>query len=149
MNLNKLLMKKRLFLGIIILNFSVCFSQTEQKKEKILKLISVTGADKLGYQIFDNVLNMIKERNPLSEEFVSKFKKDVNSEEFAKLYIPIYDKYYSEEDIDNLIKFYLSPTGKKLTSVMPQMLNESMEVGKNWGEGLAQKIIEKLEEEKK
>ena len=32
---------------------------------------------------------------------------------------------------------------------MPEMLNDSMEAGKKWGELLAQKIIEKLKKENK
>lgn len=141
-------MKRRLFFWVIIFNFSLCYSQSEIKKQKILKLIEVTGSSKLGYQIFDNVINMIKDKNPMAEEFVSEIKKEVNPEGISNLYIPIYDKYYTEEDLDNLIKFYQSPTGKKVTSVMPEMLNESMEAGKQWGISLAQKIIEKLEKEK-
>ncbi|MDI9311356.1 MAG: DUF2059 domain-containing protein [Limnohabitans sp.] len=142
-------MKRRLFVGFVIFNFSLCYSQSEIKKEKILKLIEVTGANKLGYQIFDNIINMIKDKNPLAEEFISEIKKEVKPEGLTELYIPIYDKYYTEEDVDNLIKFYQSPTGKKVTSVMPEMLNDSMEAGKKWGELLAQKIIEKLKKENK
>lgn len=149
MSLNRIYMKRRLFVGFVIFNFSLCYSQSEIKKEKILKLIEVTGANKLGFQIFDNIIAMIKDKNPMAEEFVSEVKKEVKPDGLSELYIPIYDKYYTEEDIDNLIKFYQSSTGKKVTSVMPQMLNESMEAGKKWGEELVQKIIQKLDKEKK
>lgn len=38
----------------------------------------------------------------------------------------LYDKYFSEEEIGDLITFYRTPTGKKTLSVVPQLLTESM-----------------------
>lgn len=44
-----------------------------------------------------------------------------------KVYYPLYDKFFTEEDLQTLIDFYQTPTGKKTISVMPQLLQESMQ----------------------
>ena len=39
----------------------------------------------------------------------------------------LYDKYFSEDEIRDLVAFYKTPTGKKTLSVLPQMLATSMQ----------------------
>jgi hypothetical protein len=40
--------------------------------------------------------------------------------------IDLYDKYFTEDEIKDLIVFYKSHTGKKTTEVLPKMFGESM-----------------------
>ncbi|HAO10029.1 MAG TPA: hypothetical protein DCQ51_02330 [Planktothrix sp. UBA8407] len=44
-----------------------------------------------------------------------------------KVYYPLYDKFFTEEDLQTIIDFYQTPTGKKTITVMPQLLQESMQ----------------------
>jgi uncharacterized protein len=137
---------KKLILIICIIFTSQSYSQSESKKAKILEMISLTGADKLGIQMFNSMIDSFKKSNQnVPEEFWIELEKEVDANELVQLYIPIYDKYYTEEDLENLIVFYKSPTGRKVTSIMPTMVAESMEVGKVWGKNLARKVIDKLE----
>ena len=40
--------------------------------------------------------------------------------------VDLYDKYFTEDEIKDLIVFYKSHTGKKTTEVLPKMFSESM-----------------------
>ncbi len=140
---------RKLLVVLGMLCFANSYAQTASKKTKILEMIALTGVDKIGMQMMDNVINNFRNYDKnIPEDFWVEVKKEINSNDLIELYIPIYDKYYTEEDLDNLVKFYKSPTGKKVTSIMPQMMNESMEVGKNWGQQLAKKVVEKIEKSK-
>lgn len=44
-----------------------------------------------------------------------------------KVYYPLYDKFFTEEDLQTMIDFYQTPTGKKTITVMPQLLQESVQ----------------------
>ena len=44
-----------------------------------------------------------------------------------QVYIPVYDKYYTKNEIEDLSKFYRSSTGKKTLETMPALLAETME----------------------
>ncbi len=59
---------------------------------------------------------------------------------------PLYAKYYSEEDLDNLIAFYKTPTGQKVIQTMPALLQESMQIGQRWGQQLIPEIESKIKE---
>jgi uncharacterized protein len=41
-----------------------------------------------------------------------------------ELLYPIVDKYYTEDDLRNIIAFYKSPTGRKMLADMPQMMTD-------------------------
>lgn len=136
---------KKIVIGTAFLLASMTFAQTSKEK-KINEFIHLTAVDKLGKQSVDKMVDLYKQHFvDLPEEFWEEFKKEVNEDELTKMYIPIYDKYYSESDLDALIKFYKSPTGKKMVAVMPEVMNESMERGRIWGEGISRKVIAKIE----
>jgi hypothetical protein len=40
--------------------------------------------------------------------------------------VPLYDKYFSESELSDLVVFYKSATGKKILEVMPNLVSESM-----------------------
>ncbi|HAO06569.1 MAG TPA: DUF2059 domain-containing protein [Chryseobacterium sp.] len=124
------------------------FAQTS-KEAKIKELIEVTGVSKMAVQGAQQFVNTYKENyKDIPDEFWNGFLKEVSAEEFSKLYIPIYSKYYTESDLDELIKFYKTPIGQKTISNMPLIMNESMEVGREWGQNLAKKLIDKINEQK-
>lgn len=140
-------MKKIVFATAFLLA-SMTFAQTSKEK-KINEFIQLTAVDKLGKQSIDKMVDIYKKQfGDLPEEFWEEFKKEANEDELAKMYIPIYDKYYSEADLDALIKFYKSPTGKKMVAVMPEVMNESMEKGRIWGEEISRKVMMKIEKAK-
>ncbi|HLG14843.1 MAG TPA: DUF2059 domain-containing protein [Blastocatellia bacterium] len=39
----------------------------------------------------------------------------------------VYGKYYSEEELKDLVSFYKSPTGQKSVSLMPQLIQDSIQ----------------------
>jgi uncharacterized protein len=41
--------------------------------------------------------------------------------------IPVYQKYLTQTDVDAMIVFYASPTGRKLMQDMPQMMQEAQQ----------------------
>lgn len=44
----------------------------------------------------------------------------------------IYAKYFSHEDIRQMIAFYETPAGRKSVEVMPELMSESMQVTMQW-----------------
>lgn len=65
-------------------------------------------------------------------------------ERVESLIFPIYDKYFSDEEIVALIAFYESPLGKKTTSVLPQIMNESLAVGEILGREVQESAMERI-----
>jgi hypothetical protein len=138
--------KSLLILSFCILSFSAN-AQSNSKTEKIKQLLELSGSGKMGVQIMNQMISTFKtSHSAINDEFWEELKKEVKAEDFENMILPIYDKYYSESDIDQLIVFYNSPIGKKMISTMPQVMQESMTAGQKLGKEIAEKFIAKLKE---
>jgi hypothetical protein len=117
------------------------------KLQDIRRLLEVTGSSKIGEQAFNQIVNSFKQTmTNVPAEFWTEAIKGFKPDELVDLIVPIYDKYLTHKDIKDLIKFYDTPVGKKFVSVQPQIMQESMAAGQQWGQQLAQKVLLKLQE---
>ena len=57
---------------------------------------------------------------------------------------PVYKSYYTNEEIVELIAFYETPLGRKLTKELPQIIQETMVAAQTWGERLMEKVVKDL-----
>lgn len=137
--------------SLLILSFCVVSlsanAQTTSKSQKINQLLEITGSGKLGIQVMNQMMSSFKTSySKVNEQFWEDFKNEIKAEDLENMIIPIYDKYYTESDIDQLIAFYNSPIGKKMIATMPQVMQESMIAGQAWGKQISEKIQAKLKE---
>lgn len=160
--------KKELFVIVLILavlagfcflskpalaeNSSAAKEDKEIKNKAIEELFYVMKADSVMEQTMDQVSKIFVNEYPEPKEykeFAEELKNKFNIKEVLRLLIPIYDKYYTYDDIEQLIKFYKSPTGQKFISVAPDMTSELMKVGVEYGKKIAketkfyQKVVSK------
>jgi hypothetical protein len=147
--------KTMVFFGIVLL----CSIQVQADKlSDIKKLMKVTGSLEIGAQfasaIGEQMTAVVKSANPAIEDTVIKIMNEelqVLVEEamnekggLAEELYKIYDKYYTHDEIKELLKFYNTPVGKKTIKVLPQLMQESMQAGQKWGQSMGPAIVEKL-----
>ena len=131
---------------------------SKSKRADIMKLLELTGALQIGEQMSQFFVAQLTQsikstRSDIPEEMFMILAEEVNGvisgamkqkEGFVDLVIPIYNKYYNEADIEALIKFYQSDIGKKTIEVMPNLIQESMMIGQQWGQKLSPVIQERV-----
>lgn len=101
-------------------------SLSEQKKALIIELIDASGTKETMTQMFDQ----IKEQAPADQVEILKKVLDIN--EIISRLIPIYDKYFSDAELQELIAFYKGTTGQKLIEVMPLIMEDSMNASETY-----------------
>jgi N-glycosylase/DNA lyase len=140
---------KKLTIAIILNGIALLgFSQDSAKIASIRELLEVTGSGKLGVQAVQNMIASYRQNLPsVPEEFWNEFMKEVNTEVLTTMVIPIYDKYYSLEELNAIIAFYKTPIGKKVIATLPQIMQESMQAGQSWGKEVGEKAFNKLKEQ--
>ena len=117
------------------------------KKEKIRTLLTISGTGKNGLQVIQLLLENYKKTMPnIPASFWDEFTKSLNADELVELLIPVYDKHFSESEIEALIVFYQSDIGKKFVEKQPLIANDGAEAGRKWGERIAKKIADKLKQ---
>lgn len=130
----------------------------QEHQAKIERLMEMTGAKDMGMQLatflIQSMNTSIQESQPnipparaldiASEVTLETIESNLDSM-YAEL-IPLYAKYYSEEDLDIIIAFYETPTGQKLIQTQSSLLQESMQIGESWGRRMKAEIQRKIQE---
>ncbi|MFT3680361.1 MAG: DUF2059 domain-containing protein [Ferruginibacter sp.] len=139
------MIKIPLFLLFTIIFISPGYTQTAATEKKVKELLDLTGAGKMGEQVAEQVLTVFqKDSKSVPAEFWDKMKSEIKAEDVVNMVVPVYLKYYSAEEIEQLIAFYKTPLGKKIIAVTPAIIQESMKIGQEWGKGIAEKVVDEL-----
>jgi hypothetical protein len=69
-----------------------------------------------------------------------------STEELVTLISPVDAHHLTFKDLDEIITFYQTPAGRKLSSSKGAITAESMSLGQDWGAILGEKVLKKLEE---
>tara|TARA_Y100001933_G_C18869225_1_gene509244 strand:- start:187 stop:732 length:546 start_codon:yes stop_codon:yes gene_type:complete len=148
---------------LLVLAFTIfataAYGITPAKERDIEKLLDLMGNASIAEELANGLVTMAisqeKDRYPDMPKDVEHAISDViynvvheNSRYLDSKIIPIYDKYYTHEDIKNLIQFFKTQTGKKYASVLSPMAQEFIPIAQEWGRKIgpiaAERVAEKL-----
>ncbi|MDO9154389.1 MAG: DUF2059 domain-containing protein [Paludibacter sp.] len=142
-------MKKTIaFLVLSLVMSSAGFAQTNDEYGIALKkMFMVSGSNETYKVAIKQMISMYKTESSLSPEKLKNLEDEMmktSMKELTDLLIPIYQKYITISDINEMIKFYESPVGKKFANNNPAITQESMKIGQQWGMKIAGQIQNKL-----
>src|ERR1700731_22225 len=102
-------MKKLTLLALLTIFSCVSLTHAEVSKEKrqeIEKMLQLTGMQRLMGQIKTQVISSLKTQMPqVPEVFWNKFQEKMDIGEYIEKIIPLYDKYYTIEDLKAINAF--------------------------------------------
>jgi len=119
-----------------------------------MEVLEVTNAKANMLRVIDlmtpSVINLIQRQHPnldskVLEEFQTAFRGEMSadSDTLIKSMAQIYIKHFSDSDLQGILQFYRTPTGKKLITEMPVVIKESTELGMAWGQVAGQRAAER------
>jgi hypothetical protein len=114
------------------------------KQADIQRLIELTNGNAMALQFMDFMEKALRPtltnslppgdyRGKLLDLFFERLRSKVSGD-ILNLAVPVYDKYYSDDELKSLIQFYETPLGKKTISVMPKIMSEMQASGQKLGE---------------
>src|SRR5688572_12708529 len=115
------------------------------KEQLSERLIQASGGDKLGVQIFDQIIAQFSQSGMVKPELVEKLRAKTNPAELVSLIVPVYTKHLTDTEMIEMIEFYETPTGRSVVSKLPMIAQESMMVGQTWGANLAQSVVTEIQ----
>lgn len=122
------------------------------KEADVRHLLEVTNAGGLAMQSMEEMEKSIRPlvanalpagdyREKLVSLFFEKFRSKRDPQQLIELIIPIYDKYYSDDEIKQLTQIYGTPLGHKMIAVTPKIMAESQDAGGKWGRDLGRQCM--------
>jgi hypothetical protein len=122
----------------------------KEKIAEIEKTLRLVGVEKLMFQMKTQLFTMFREQiKEAPEEYWRRAEDKFDTKELLQLLIPLYDKYYTLEDLKTINAFYETPTGQKMLSSLPQIMAESMKIGQAYGEQMSKRLQREYEAEYK
>ena len=123
-----------------------CEELTPAKKEAMKELMQVSGeaqmAELNANYVARRLIKNLKNSKPNIDPKVIDIAKEecetviheeiVIKESYQPYFYHIYHKYFTFEEIKELIQFYKTPLGRRLVAIMPKMSDESIEASELW-----------------
>lgn len=146
-----------LLLGLIG-QVAIADELTTAKFSDIKRLMDVTGSANIAKQFASASSRQIFQTLKASRPEISDRALAVVDKELMALFsekmsapgglmdqiIPVYDKYFTHQEIRELLAFYQTSIGKKVIFVLPKVANESMMAGQRWGQSLGPEIEKRM-----
>ncbi len=135
-------MKKYLASLSLVAILASSLTASPASKEDVMSLLEKTGTIKVSKQVADQTMAFFEKNSKTDKEkkAIEKVKSKMNIDSLINDLVPVYQKYYTKEDIQGLIKFYGTPLGQKLIKTMPDIAKDSMVVSQKWTQKLVQEI---------
>lgn len=116
------------------------------RRADIMRLLQLTQAGAMGEQAVQYLFATYKQSMPqIKDELWQELKKEISADELLQRLVPVYEKHFSASDIKELIRFYESPVGKKLTVTLPSVNQEALGIGQTWGSEIAVRVKRRLD----
>lgn len=143
--------KKFLVLALFLTISTATFGQVDKEYTQTLKkMFEVSGSEESYQSAIKQMLNMYKQQySNVKAEVWAELEKEflkTSLDNLTTMLAPVYQKYMNLEDLRELIKFYQTPTGKKFAQNTPLIVQESMQVGQEWGKKVGQDFAQKMKE---
>jgi len=120
----------------------------KEKVVEIQKTLRLVGMEKLMVQMKTQMFAMFREKlKEVPDDYWKRAEEKFDTHELMELIVPLYDKYYTLEDLKAINAFYESPAGQKVLSTLPQITQESMKIGQAWGEEVGRRLEREAQEE--
>lgn len=109
----------------------------------------MSGSEATYQAAISQMFVMLRGQNNIPENIVADLEQEFLNTSLAELVdmlTPVYEKHFSEADLQEIIKFYDSPIGRKFAEKTPFVMQESMQVGQQWGQKIGEAFQVKLKE---
>lgn len=99
------------------------------KEGLVLKYMEVTGVKNNMRKTFADIIDAAPEEKKAGLQQV------LDLDEVLRQLVPVYEQYFSEKDLQDLIAFYESDVGRKLLKTAPLILKDSMDKSLQYFQG--------------
>lgn len=141
-------------LALILVVSMTAFCQTDKEYSKTLyEYFEISGNKATADVALEQMIDIFKPQYPnIKENEWEKIYQDVVQESmnrFIEMNIPIYQKFLSKSDLEDIIKFYKTPTGQKFAQSNALITKELMTISQQWGMDLSKQLMEAIEKANK
>eukprot|EP00439_Symbiodinium_sp_Y106_P088101 s1_g637.t1 len=146
-----------LFVAALQLAVQPVYAVSPEKREVIVRLTEAMGLADLTVQMADGFMkgfhaNMRKQNPEVSEKAITIVSEEIlaafteGTPALMEIYVEIYDRHYTLDEIRELERFYATPVGQKSIQLLPVITQEGMEAGQAWALAMIPEVMPRIEQ---
>jgi hypothetical protein len=117
------------------------------KTATIRRLLELTQSAQLSLRAMEVMVPAQRAANPqipaeFWDAFLARARRDVH--QLVDSLVPIYANHFTQAELEELVRFYQSPIGRRLTELQPAITQESIEMGQRWGALIGRAVADSL-----
>lgn len=121
-------------------------SAAQASARQVHELMGLFGTERMFQQMNAQMAAMMGKQLPcVPASYWNGFLDGQATQELTEKLVPIYQRHFTEQDVQGLLRFYRSPLGRKLLVEQPSIMAEVMQMGQQWGEQRAQAMMAELQ----
>jgi hypothetical protein len=116
--------------------------------EQTREMFALMNFDKMMDELMQQMIAKQSEQAPFIPAAVWDDMRDTfRKTDFIAAFLPVYQKYISEEDARASLAFYKTPAGQHMLKAMPPMMMEVSAIGSQKGQDIAHQVFERHADE--
>jgi hypothetical protein len=118
-------------------------------EDQIREYLAVTGVSKATHELVDTIAATMQSQAPpyLPPSFWADMRAEFAKLDVVSTYVPIYQRYISQADMQAVIDFYRSPAGKNLLAVTPMLGRDAKAIMQEKGKEIGLAVYSRHKDE--
>lgn len=110
--------------------------------EQIREYYALTHSIEMAHKVMDQMVVAMQSTSPdyLPKDFWEDMRKSIAGVDLEGAFIPAYQKYFSQEDMQSVLDFYKSPAGQRLLAAQPLITSYAQQQLRQIGEKIGQEV---------
>lgn len=131
----------------LVASMGTASAATQPSEEQVRQLMEVVGVGKMLSQMNSQAVTVMQQSLPCIPASYWQGYMDANgTQQFIGRLVPIYQRHFSADEIDGMLKFYRSPLGQKVITEMPTTMGEANQAGLQWSKERSDQMIAELKQ---
>lgn len=120
---------------------------TQPSEEQVRQLMEVVGVGKMLSQMNSQAVGVMQQSLPcVPASYWQNYIDASGTQQFIGRLVPIYQRHFSADEIEGMLKFYRSPLGQKVITEMPTTMGEANQAGLQWSRERSDQLIAELKQ---
>lgn len=116
-------------------------------EEQVRQLMEVVGVGKMLTQMNAQAVGVMQQSLPCVPATYWQTYMDANgTQQFIGRLVPIWQKHFTADEMEGMLKFYRSPLGQKVIAEMPATMAEATQAGQQWSHERSEQMLAELKQ---
>jgi hypothetical protein len=122
-------------------------SSAPATEDQVRQLMEVVGVGKMLLQMNTQAVTTLQQSMPcVQPDFWQNYMDANQTQLFIGRLVPAYQKHFTADEMEGLLKFYRSPLGQKVINEMPTTMAEANQAGQQWSHERSEQMVNELKQ---